>query len=110
MHTISYTQESVHLIIRIKAKKRNIDKVLLSLYETIAPTHKEDGCLEYRLLHRDNSIVIIGKWRNRMALDMHLLLHFHLHLFENILPGLCKKIHIETYKEVEPPITSLSIS
>jgi quinol monooxygenase YgiN len=109
MHTVSYIQDVVHLVIRIKTKQEELEKVLLYLYETIAPTHKEEGCLEYRIVQNGTSLLIIGKWKSQMALDMHLLLHFHLHLFENILPGLCKKIRIQTYKEIEPPITSLSI-
>lgn len=109
MHTIAYTQDAVHLVIRIKTKKKELEKVLFYLYETIAPTHKEEGCLEYRILQNGTSLLVIGKWKSTMALDMHLLLHFHLHLFENVLPGLCKKIHVQTYKEIEPPITSLSI-
>lgn len=109
MSALSYTPESVHLLIRIKPKKKHFDEVLRLAYETISPTHKEEGCLEYRLFHEENSIVIMGKWKNTMALQMHLLLHFHLHLFENILPGLCKKIDLRSYKETEPPITSLSI-
>ncbi len=110
MNTISYDPESVFLHIRIKAKKRYIDDVLLLLYDTIAPTHKEEGCLEYRLLHEGTSILLYGKWKNKMALDMHLLLQFHLDLFENVLPSLCKNISVKRYKEVDPPITSLSIS
>ncbi|MBE0498195.1 MAG: antibiotic biosynthesis monooxygenase [Campylobacterales bacterium] len=109
MHTVSYIQDTVHLVIRITTKKEEREKVLLCLYETIAPTHKEEGCLEYRIIQNGISLLVIGKWKSQMALDIHLLLHFHLHLFENILPGLCKKIRVQTYKEIEPPITSLSI-
>lgn len=110
MNIISYTPESVYLNIRIKAKKKHLDEVLLRLYDTIAPTHKEEGCLEYRLLHQGSSILLHGKWKTQMAVDMHLLLQYHLELFENTLPSLCKTISIKTYKEIDPPITSLSIS
>lgn len=109
MHTITHVQDHIYLNIRIKAKKKHLGKVLQALYDSIAPTHKEEGCLEYKLLHDGTSIVVIGRWSNQMALDMHLLLQFHLHLFEELLPPLCKKIRINTYAEIEPPITSLSV-
>lgn len=110
MNTISYDPESVFLHIHIKVKKRHLDEVLFLLYNTIAPTHKEEGCLEYRLLHEGKSLLLYGKWKNKMALDMHLLLQYHMNLFENVLPSLCKKISVKSYKEIDPPITSLSIS
>jgi len=109
MQTLLYTADTIHLVIKIKAKRKHINHVLEAIYQTIAPTHKEEGCLEYRLLHQDESIYIIGKWVNQMSLDLHLLLQFHLRLVEEILPPLCKKIHIQSYKEIEPPITALSL-
>ena len=109
MDTLTYTQDQVNLIIRLKTKKKETDTVLHALYETIAPTHKEEGCLEYRVLQEDRSILVMGRWKNRMSLDMHLLLQFHLHLFEELLPPLCKKISVSIYKELEPPITALSL-
>lgn len=110
MNKILYIPDSFHLFIHIQAKDDSLQDVLLYLYETIAPTHKEEGCLEYKLFNEGNAIIVQGKWSSKMALDMHLLLQFHLHLFEDILPDLCEKISIQTFKEVEPPITSLSIS
>jgi len=109
MKTIVYTPENVHLLIRIKAKKKDIDEVLLAAYQTILPTHKEEGCLEYRVFHVENEVVIFGTWKSKMALDMHLLLQFHLRLVEEILPSLSKKTSIKIYKEIEPPITALSL-
>lgn len=110
MNKILYIPDSFHLFIQIQAKDEFLQNVLLYLYETIAPTHKEEGCLEYKLFNEGNSIIVQGKWSSKMALDMHLLLQFHLQLFEDILPDLCEQISIETFKEIEPPITSLSIS
>ena len=110
MHNITFVPENIHLLIRIRAKEEHLQEVLALLYKTIAPTHKEEGCLEYRLLNEDNTFILQGKWSSKMALDMHLLLQFHLETFEKKLPELCELIRIETFKEVEPPITSLSIS
>ncbi len=110
MNKILYIPDTFHLHIQIRAKEEFLQDVLLHLYETIAPTHKEEGCLEYKLFNEGCSIVVQGTWSSKMALDMHLLLQFHLHLFEDILPDLCEDISIQTFKEVEPPITSLSIS
>ena len=109
MQTSLYSTDNVHLVIRIKAKKKQTQHVLEEIYKTIAPTHKEDGCLEYRLMHNAESIIVLGKWKNQMALDMHLLLQFHVQLVEEILPPLCKKVYIQSYQEIEPPITALSL-
>ena len=84
--------------------------MLEALYKTIAPTHKEQACLEYKILHHKQFITVCGKWENKMALDMHLLFQYHLTLFETTLPPLCKKISIQTFEEVEPPITALSVA
>ncbi len=110
MQALLYTPELVYLYIRIRAKKKHVQAVLSAAYDTISPTHKEEGCLEYRVLHEGTSVIIMGKWTNSMSLDMHLLLQFHLRLIEEILPPLCKKITLKRYREIEPPITSLSIS
>jgi quinol monooxygenase YgiN len=109
MNTLLYTADHICLIMRLKAQKGCIHTVAEEVYKTIAPTHKEEGCLEYRLLQQGDSIVVLGKWKSQMALDLHLLLQFHVQLVEEILPPLCKKIKIQSYKEVEPPITALSL-
>lgn len=109
MNKIIYIQDVIFLHIRIKAKDKHIQNILQLLYETIAPTHKEDGCLEYRVFQQDKDILMVGKWKNRMSLDMHLLFGYHLNLFEDILPAISKKISIKTFQEIEPPITSLSL-
>ncbi len=109
MQALVYTADAVRLLIRIKIKKKHLEDVLQACYETIAPTHKEEGCLEYRLMHSDDTVFITGKWKDRMSLEMHLLLQFHLQLVEERLPALCKKIEINICQELEPPITALSL-
>ena len=109
MPAVLYTPEQVHLEIRVKAKKDRVDEVILHAYNTIAPTHKEEGCLEYKVLHNEDNILLKGIWKNTMALDMHLLLKYHLDLVEKLLPPLSKKVKVKVYKEIEPPITALSI-
>jgi len=104
-----YTADTIHLMIHIKAKKKHVQDVLAAAYQTISPTHKEEGCLEYRLIHNGRSVILTGKWKDEMSLNMHLLLQFHLQLIEETLPPLCKKIRVQTLKEIEPPITALSL-
>ncbi len=110
MNKLLSVPDHVHLLIQIKAKEEHLQEVLLSLYKTIAPTHKEDGCLEYKLFNAGNSILLKGEWSSKMALDMHLLMQFHLQLFEDVLPNLCESISIQSFTEIEPPITALSLS
>jgi quinol monooxygenase YgiN len=110
MKNILYVPDTIYLFIRIKPKKKYSDSVLHLLYESIAPTHKEQGCLEYKILREEETILILGRWENKMSLDMHLLFQYHLALFEETLPPLCKKISIKVFDELEPPITALSVS
>jgi len=110
MKKLLYVPNTVYLYIRIKPKKKYLDTALHLLYESIAPTHKEQGCQEYKVLKEEESILVFGRWENKMSLDMHLLFQYHLALFEETLPPLCKKISIKTYEELEPPITALSVS
>ena len=109
MNTPLYTADHIYLVMRIQAKNGCADAAIEAIYKTIAPTHKEEGCLEYRLLQDADSIVVLGKWKTQMALDLHLLLQFHIQLVETILPPLCTKITIQSYKEIEPPLTALSL-
>lgn len=102
--------DKVVLHLQIKPKSQHHNAVLEALYDTIAPTHKEEGCLSYRVFHQDKAICVLGEWKNQMALDMHLLFQYHLQLFEQTLPPLCKKIKQSQYRELEPPITALSLS
>ena len=110
MNKILYVPHTVYLQITLKTKKKQTQQVLEALYETIAPTHKEQGCLEYKILQTGRFITLFGKWENKMALNMHLLFAYHLKLFEETLPPLCKEINIKTFEEVEPPITALSVT
>ncbi len=109
MHTLTDIADISYLSIQLDVKAEFLAQVLSEIYATISPTHKEEGCLEYRLLHRNTSVLVMGKWKNKMSLEMHLLLQFHLKLVEEILPPMCKRIHINTYTEIEPPITALSL-
>ncbi len=109
MRSLADIADIHYLTIHLDVKPDHLHTALDEIYKTISPTHKEDGCLEYRLLHNECSVVIFGKWKNKMSLQMHLLLQFHLQLVEDILPPLCDKISVQTYTEIEPPITALSL-
>jgi len=109
MTNTSYSPENINMLIRIKAKKKDLDAVIMEAYKTIVVTHKEEGCLEYRVFHMDYDVMIFGTWSSAKALELHLLLQYHLNLVEELLPPLSKKISIKVYKELEPPITALSV-
>jgi len=109
MSAVLYRPENIHLLIRIKAKKKDLDKVILQAYKTIGVTHKEEGCLEYRVFHMDYDVMIFGTWASSKSLEMHLLLQYHIDMMETHLPSLCKKVSLKVYKELEPPITALSV-
>ena len=110
MNKILYVPHTVYLHITLKTKKKQTLNVLNLLYETIAPTHKEQGCLEYKILQEGRFITLFGKWENKMVLNMHLLFAYHIKLFEETLPPLCKTIDTKIFEEIEPPITALSVA
>ncbi|MDF1880299.1 antibiotic biosynthesis monooxygenase [Sulfurimonas sp. MAG313] len=109
MHSVLYRPENIHLLIRVKAKKNELDAVVSEAYKTIAMTHKEEGCLEYRVFHIDSDVMIFGTWKDEKSLELHLLLKYHIDMIEKHLPLLSKKINLKVYTEIEPPITALSV-
>jgi len=61
MNKILYVPQTIYLLIHIKVKKKHLEQVLSFVYETIAPTHKEQACQEYKILQNSNTITISGK-------------------------------------------------
>ena len=66
---------TVTVVAKVTAKTDFIEAVKVELLKMIAPTRKEDGCMEYRL-HQDNDnpavFVFYENWRDISYLEQHM--------------------------------------
>ena len=64
------------IIARVVAKKNSIEAVKAELLKLIAPTRKEDGCIEYRL-HQDDEnpavFIFYENWKSLAFLEQHMI-------------------------------------
>jgi len=62
------------VVARLQARKESADAVKAELLNLIAPTRKEEGCIEYRL-HQDNNdpavFFFYENWENEASLGRH---------------------------------------
>lgn len=65
----------VTVVAKVTAKDGAMEAVQAELLKMIAPTRKEEGCIEYRL-HQDSSdpavFLFYENWENRACLDQHM--------------------------------------
>lgn len=63
------------VVAKIVAKKESIEGVRAELLKLIAPTRKENGCIEYRL-HQDNEdptvFIFYETWESQDCLEQHI--------------------------------------
>jgi quinol monooxygenase YgiN len=63
------------IVARIEAKKDSIDLVKSELLKLLAPTHKEQGCLQYDL-YQDNDnpgiFIFYENWESRELWQVHM--------------------------------------
>ncbi|MFT4202498.1 MAG: putative quinol monooxygenase [Chitinophagaceae bacterium] len=71
------------VIAKITAKKSTVAETKLLLQSLVAPTRKEEGCIQYDLhqgISEDHVFFFYENWEDRKALEKHLandhLLHF----------------------------------
>jgi quinol monooxygenase YgiN len=67
--------ETLRVVAHIKAKPGKEDELKRLLCGLIEPTHKEAGCLEYRLYNNKadaRDFTFIEEWESDAALDAHL--------------------------------------
>ena len=66
---------TVTVVAKLTAKSDNIEAVKTELLKMIAPTRKEEGCIEYRL-HQDNDnpavFVFYENWKGLACLEQHM--------------------------------------
>ena len=63
------------VVAKVVAKKDSIEDVKAELLKLVAPTRKENGCVEYRL-HQDQEdpavFVFYENWENAACLEQHM--------------------------------------
>ncbi|GFE58729.1 putative quinol monooxygenase [Geobacter sp. AOG1] len=66
---------TITVVAKLVAKKDSIAAVKTELLKLVAPTRKEQGCIEYRL-HQDNAdpavFVFYENWENATCLEKHM--------------------------------------
>jgi len=65
----------ITIVAKLLAKKDSLETVKAELLKMLAPTKKEQGCIEYRL-HQDNEkpdqFVFYENWENMECLQQHI--------------------------------------
>jgi quinol monooxygenase YgiN len=91
------------VVAKVTAKKESIAALEAELIKLLAPTRKEEGCIEYRL-HRDNNdpavFIFYEYWESMAALDRHMNSpHFtaYVKATENLMAD--KAVHLMTCVE-----------
>jgi quinol monooxygenase YgiN len=63
------------VVAKIVAKKESVESVKSELLKLIAPTRKENGCIDYRL-HQDNNdpavFIFYENWESAACLEKHI--------------------------------------
>ncbi len=63
------------IVAKLVAKKESVESVKSELKKLVAPTRKEDGCIEYTL-HQDNDypaeFIFYENWESAACLERHL--------------------------------------
>lgn len=65
----------VTVVAKVAAKKESAERVKSELLKLVAPTRKEEGCIEYRL-HQDNDdpavFIFYENWESEACLGRHM--------------------------------------
>ncbi len=68
-------EDSIYIVVVIKAKEGHAQHVLDALWKLIEPTRAEDGNISYDM-HRDiknpNTFIFYEHWKSQEAIDEHL--------------------------------------
>ena len=86
------------------------EDLLQELYGLIPKVHKEPNCLSFELFIDENATVItVGKWRTKLAFDLHKNMQYIDELSRLKLPVFCERFDYQMLYGVIPPLTALSL-
>lgn len=88
------------VVAKLVAKKESIEALKAELIKMIAPTRREDGCIEYRL-HQDNTdpsvFIFYENWQDQACLGQHMnSLHFKQYVLATEALLAEKSVHLMT--------------
>jgi quinol monooxygenase YgiN len=68
-------QDTLRVIVRIKARPDKVNELLSVLSSLVEPTTKELGCLSYELLQHNEvptDLTLVEEWQNESTLELHI--------------------------------------
>lgn len=94
--------DEIVCIAQVTAKKGKAEALRQALFSLIAPSRKESGVLRYELnvdLENPNSFIMVEKYINSAAFDLHCNMEYLKHFLENTVKELVETIDVKLYKE-----------
>jgi quinol monooxygenase YgiN len=92
------------IVAKVIAKKESVETVKAELFKLIAPTRKEDGCLEYTL-HQDNEdpavFIFYENWESEACLAGHMVSN-HFKNYVRAVGELLEEKIIQKMSRIEP--------
>lgn len=93
----------ITVVAKIVAKKESMESVKSELLKMIAPTRKENGCIEYRL-HQDNNdpaeFIFYENWESAVCLEKHMSSD-HFKSYVNAVDGMLEEKVVNILTEID---------
>jgi quinol monooxygenase YgiN len=97
------TMPNVTIVAKITAKTEFVEIVRNELLKLVAPTRKENGCIEYNL-QRDNEnpavFIFYETWENPASLEKHMS-SGHFNAYINAVEGLIEEKSVHKMTRIE---------
>jgi len=83
------------------AKTDMIKKLMQELAILVPLTRQEPGCIEYKMYKNldQNKVLMVERFKNREALDLHLQAHYVRNFVDNMMPILVEEVSFGTWQE-----------
>ena len=97
------TMSQLTVVAKLVAKKESVESVKSELLKLIAPTRKEDGCIEYNL-HQDNEdpalFIFYETWECAACLEKHINTD-HFKAYVRTVEGMIKEKVVNKMTRIE---------
>ena len=96
--------ETLHVIARLRARPGKEADLRSVLHGLLAPTHAEDGCLEYRMLENVENpadFTFVERWTGPAALDAHFQTEHIRRALDRFPDLLAEELDLRRYGEVD---------
>ncbi|MFN8473031.1 MAG: putative quinol monooxygenase [Anaerolineae bacterium] len=103
---ITRYEDEVAIVAQFTAKDGRADELLAEIYEVMAHTLAEPGCLRF-VLHQSiddpDMLTVVEKFKSQKDFDSHLAQPYTKKLLEQVVPELVAVQNITFHKEVKAP-------